>query len=184
MDSSVPTTMVFENDDLMNIIMQHLTYPEVSAVREVNKDFERVGKVVYNAKYRQASSESQRIYFAYLNRNRGLDMYQRAVNFASFVDEFMEKQLWPFLVHNEAFARNIFFRAVEFHPYRKVIHRYDIIHNKIRPYLYIADVNNLTVVSMKRLLSYKGVNGTYRMNKRQLKRIFNSESTKSFVWRS
>tara|TARA_B110000483_G_scaffold233192_1_gene301669 strand:+ start:4067 stop:4597 length:531 start_codon:yes stop_codon:yes gene_type:complete len=176
--------MVFENVDLMNIIMQHFTYPELSVVREVNKDFERVGKQLYTKKYREASSESQRVYFAYLNRNRGLDMYQRAVNFASFVDEFVEKRLWPFLVHNEAFSRNIFFRAAEFHPYRKVIHRYDVIHDKIRPYLYIADAASLTVASMKQLLSYKGVKGTYRMNKSQLKRVFNSDNKKSFVWRS
>ena len=182
MDSS--ETIVFENFELMSIIMAHLTYPEVSAVREVNKDFDRVGKEVYKHAYDEARSESQRLYFKYLTGNYGLNMCQQAVRFTAFVEEFMEKKLWPFLVHNPAFAQNIFFSAAEFHPYRSIVHRYDLIHDKIRPYLFIADVTDFTVLSMRQLLVYKGVKGAYRMNKRQLKRVFNSEKHKSFIWNS
>jgi len=64
------------------------------------------------------------------------------------------------------------------------VHRYDLIHDKIRPYLFIADVTDFTVLSMRQLLVYKGVKGAYRMNKRQLKRVFNSEKHKSFIWNS
>ena len=173
---------VFENFELMSMIMNHLTYPELSAIREVNTDFNHVGKELYRKKHREAQSESQRLYFKYLARNRGLNMAQQAVNFTSFVDEFMEKNLWPFLVHNPEFAQNIFFRASEFHPYRSIIHRYDLIHNKIRPYLYIADLSDITVLNMKRLLSYKGVKRVYKLNKQQLRNRMKSERDKSFVW--
>ena len=182
MDSTA--TLVFENFDLMSAIMAHLTYPEVSAMREVNKDFDRVGKQIYKRGYEEARSESQRLYFKYLTGNMGLNMCQKAIRFTAFVDEYMEKNLWPFLVHNPAFAQNIFFRAAEFHPYRSIVHRYDLIHDKIRPYLFIADVTDFTVLSMRQLLSYKGVKGVHRMNKSQLKRVFNSEKNKSFIWNS
>lgn len=174
---------VFENFELMSIIMNNFSYPELSAIREVNSDFNRVGKELYRQKHREARSESQRVYFKYLGRNCGLNMYQQAVSFSSFVDEFMEKNLWPFLVHNPEFAQNIFFRASEFHPYRRVVHKYDMIHDKIRPYLYIADLSDITVLSMKKLLTYKGVKGAYKMNKSQLRSRLKYERDKSFVWK-
>ena len=86
MDSSA--TLVFENFELMSSIMGHLTYPEVSAVREVNKDFDRVGKELYKQAYDEARSESQRLYFKYLTGNYGLNMCQKAVRFTTFVDEY------------------------------------------------------------------------------------------------
>jgi hypothetical protein len=154
---------VFENLDLLSLIIENLEYPEISNVMCINKLFYKTGKQHYNVKYDQVNSAVSSAYLDYVNDRKKLinaSEYDRSYQFTLFMQKLVSiKLFWTIILHKPLFMKNLFHTAAHYHKfrYRIPMNIYTGIHDKIRPYLYIENPDMYIVKELKDLLEYKQI---------------------------
>lgn len=166
--------LCLSNQDILESILDHLEYPEVSALRLVNKDWNTICTQLYQKKLIDVQNKTYEISQQYYKSIEEIPGFINIVpniiqNFIHYVDSIYAVD-WCIFVHEIDFMENIFHIGTElhFHRYEWDVIEYNRVINKIRPYLYIENPHVHTCIYLKKLCAFKGVRGCYSMNKVQL----------------
>lgn len=162
------------NQDILESILDHLSYPEVSALRLVNKDWNTICTQLYQKKLIDVQNKTYEISQQYYKSIEEIPGFSNIVpniiqNFIHYVDSIYTVD-WCIFVHEIDFMENIFHIGTElhFHRYEWDVIEYNRVIDKIRPFLYIEDPTIHTCTYLKRLCAFKGITGYYKLNKSQL----------------
>ena len=160
--------------DVLENIVNKLEYPEVSALRSVNKEWNEVCCSVYQKKRIDICKKIKKISEQYKKTLQELhgavDIIPEILeNYIRYVETMYEVD-WCMFVHDLDFMENIFQIGSELHVFRHHIDplRYNSILEKIRPFLYMDDAHLYPLLTRKRMCIFKGVKGYNKMNKAQI----------------
>ena len=177
--------MFLLNKDVLENILEQFSYPELSCLRRVSKQFNDVASALYRQKHAAMRSESSKLYFEYLaEMSKKVDMRCKAVCLTKFVDRFVAAKCWPVLIECPSLREGLFFLCATYHPYGTSVHisDYDAIHDRIRPYMFLNSTQGLDTDSMRKLLRYKRTPRVSKMSRRQLQSKLLAPKYKSFLW--
>lgn len=183
---------VFENVDILSLIIDNLEYPEISNVMCVNKLFYKTGKEHYIVKYDHVNSAVLSAYINYVNeRNKLINAseYDRSYQFTLFIEKMVSiKLFWTIILHKPLFMKNLFHLAAHYHNFRYNIptNIYTGIHDKMRPYFYIENPDTYNVKELKDLLKYKQIRylkhkPVYKLKRTQLIKELQEPLHKTFA---
>ena len=174
--SSSPFERVFDDFDLVDKILTDgkFSYPELQALQPVNKTFNDAAKRLYDMKYRIHKDIFNDVYMTQMGKyRRSLCMRVKFRHSAALLVQINEFRLWPFLVHNPDMAEPLFLLWGEIHPWRNTIPQkistmYDRARLEFSKYVLFEDVSFMTIKTMRRMVSFKGIRGAWSMPKRKL----------------
>jgi hypothetical protein len=174
--SSSPFELVFNAFDFVDKILTDgkFSYPELQALQLVNKTFNNAAKRLYDMKYRIHKNIFYDVFKTQmekcLNASCTRDHFRHSAALLVQINEFC---LWPFLVHDPDMAEPLFLMWGDMHPFRNDMPRtsltlYDKARFEFSKYVLFEDVSFMTIKTMRRMVSFKGIRGAWTMSKRKL----------------
>ena len=183
-----PAQEVFDSAVLVHKILSELDYPEVYALYGTNRTFFSEAKPMYTEQYRTKKDRFNQIYGRAMSEYRkALNMRDKFVSSTMLMVNILEHNLWPFLLENPYMSENLFMLWMDMHPYSKRYSNppninYDDIRSKMGRYIHFDSVSDFTLLTMRRLVAFKGVRGAYAMTKRQLVGHLKRKKDQLYYW--
>jgi hypothetical protein len=186
-----PAQEVFDSAVLVHKILSELDYPEVYALYGTNRTFFSEAKPMYTEQYRTKKDRFNQIYGRAMSEYRkALNMRDKFVSSTMLMVNILEHNLWPFLLENPYMSENLFMLWTEMHRYSKMYANcsklLDINYNDIRSnmgsYIHFDSVSDFTVLTMRRLVAFKGVRGAYAMSKSKLVGHLKRKKDQLYYW--
>ena len=181
--------LVLDNTDLVRTILSkgELTYPELQGVQPVNKAFREVAVEMHHEKYQLVKRIFNDVYGDQMSKYRkALSIPSKFRHSASLLRQISMFELWPFLVHNPDMAENLFMLWCDMHPYARyfpeVSEMYDASRRDLSKYVLFEDVSFMTIKTMRKLVSFKGIRGAWTMSKRKLVQHLKRPEDHVYYW--
>lgn len=186
------TQRVFEDNDLMNKILSLLDYPMVYALYGVNKTVYTEAKQIYETKYINMKLIFTKTYASTITKYRkALSMREKFVWSSVLMHDILEYKLWPFMLENPYMAENMFFLWMDMRKYSTLYNKdfytlvnkdYNTVRKQMAKYVHFDDTKELTMLTMRKLVSFKGIPKAYTMSKQSLVRHLKRSNEQLYIW--
>jgi len=183
---------VFDNCNIVNKILSTLDYPMVYSLYGINKTVFTEAKSIYEKKHNDMKKLFTKIYENTIYKYRkSLIMREKFIWSSVLMSDILEYKLWPFLLGNPYLASNLFFLWIDMRPYsafykndfKKLFNKdYDTIRKQMGEYIHFDYTEELTMSTMRRLVSFKGIPKAYSMSKQSLVRHLRRSTNQLYYW--